>query len=74
MGRVLFMYRIVKLKIFLGSLDWATDQRAFSCESENFLTLRKKELGRSGYIGAWLPVQNGILSKHPLSKYIYHIL
>ena len=37
------MYQMVKLKIFLGSLDWATDQRAFSCESENFLTLRKKE-------------------------------
>ena len=34
----------VKLKIFLGSLDWATDQRAFSCESENFLQRwRKKE-------------------------------
>jgi hypothetical protein len=43
-GRELFIYWMVKMKMFFGSLDWAADQRALNCDRENLIvTCEKKE-------------------------------
>ena len=42
-GRVLFMYRIVKLNIFLGSLLWTEDHMELNEIVEYFMILEKND-------------------------------